>query len=168
MTKKILQHQLGFYFLICKMRRLDLILVKVPSSSRFLWFEKLDKELTKFISVHFIPSPTCPVTYSSTLRYFSISFLSLVGDFPGASRKTPLMRSRRLARRNSVLTLGSPGSLLWVPQPHLCASCNPPRKPISQALAVNFPETFLPADEKVFQRRRGLGAATGLECWNFS
>lgn len=43
---------------------------------------------------------------------------------------------------------GSRRSLLWVPQPQLGASCNPPRKPISYALAVTFPENFFPQAEK--------------------
>lgn len=46
---------------------------------------------------------------------------------------------------------------LGVLQPHLCATYNPPRKP----LAINFPETFFPQTNRCFSDARDLGQHQG-------
>lgn len=87
------------------MRRLDLILIKVPYSSRFLGFEKQNKELTKFVSAHLhsLPDPSCDLLlYTSLILYFfSVSGRRLSRCHP----KDPPMRSGGLTRRNSLLAL---------------------------------------------------------------
>lgn len=89
---KTLQTHLGFNFLIGKMRRLDQIMVKVPSSSTFLGFGAI--EVYKSTNMHSLPNPSCHLLLC-TSAYFSIFFSHYVGDFPGACLKTPRMRSPR-------------------------------------------------------------------------
>lgn len=68
---KTLQTHLGFNFLIGKMRRLDQIMVKVPSSSTFLGFGAI--EVYKSTNVHSLPNPSCHLLLC-TSAYFSVFF----------------------------------------------------------------------------------------------
>lgn len=151
------------------MRRLDLILIKVPYSSRSLGLEKQNKELTKFIGapLRSLPDPSCDLLlYTSLIPYFfSVSGRRLSRCLP----KDPSDEKRGADAEKFITGAGSRRSLLWAPQPQLGASCNPPRKPIPYALAVKFPENFFPRAEKGVSetRARDRGQQQGgiFELW---
>lgn len=147
------------------MRRLDLIMVKVPSSSRFLGFEEHDKELTTFISanLHSLPNPSCDLLlYTSFLLYF---FSIFGGRLSRCLPKDPSDEKRRTGAEKLIIGHGSGGSLLGFPN-LICVQAailqgNPPLRSWQLTLLKHF---FPPTKMCFRDRGREQRATTSLVC----
>ena len=146
-------------------------MVKVPSSSTFLNLRRFFKKLPKFTSanLHSLPNRSChlllapqTIVVVQSLSRVRLSATPKITSFRSLSQlstglpKGLLMRRRGLEPRNSLRGLAG-GWLKVSPTSFVvCLSLNPPRRPSSQALAVNLSETFFPqgGEKKMFQRLR--------------